>query len=118
MAPLLVRRADLAAIVALLADDPGLPLDPRYATAFDAIAAGPNQLLAAATIDGAVVGTLHLTFSPGLGRQLLAWTVGQSRARGCDLVQLATDRSRTDAHRFYERAGFTASHIGYKLALH
>ena len=57
MAPLLVRRAGLAAIVALLADDPlgaarddpGLPLDPRYATAFDAIAADPNQLLAAAT---------------------------------------------------------------------
>jgi len=32
-------------------------------------------------------------------------------------VQLTTDRSRADAHRFYDRLGFTASHIGYKLAL-
>ncbi|MBT2460467.1 GNAT family N-acetyltransferase, partial [Streptomyces sp. ISL-63] len=24
---------------------------------------------------------------------------------------------REDAHRFYERLGFTASHVGFKLAL-
>jgi hypothetical protein len=32
-------------------------------------------------------------------------------------VQLTTDRSRVDAHRFYDRLGFEASHIGYKLSL-
>jgi hypothetical protein len=32
-------------------------------------------------------------------------------------VQLTTDKSRTDAHRFYEKLGFKASHEGYKLAL-
>ncbi len=152
MSPLLVRRAtaaDLAALVALLADDPlgaarddpAPPLDPRYAAAFAAIDADPNQFLAAATLGDTLVGTLHLTFIPGLarrgawradlkavriasahrgaglGRQLLDWAVAQSRARGCDLVQLSTDRRRTDAHRFYERAGFTASHLGYKLPL-
>lgn len=37
--------------------------------------------------------------------------------RGCALVQLTTDKSRTAAHRFYERMGFVASHEGMKLAL-
>jgi hypothetical protein len=32
-------------------------------------------------------------------------------------VQLTTDKTRTDAHRFYDKLGFVASHEGYKLAL-
>jgi hypothetical protein len=32
-------------------------------------------------------------------------------------VQLTSDKSRTDARRFYERLGFIASHEGLKLAL-
>jgi hypothetical protein len=32
-------------------------------------------------------------------------------------VQLTTDSSRADAHRFYEQLGFVGSHIGYKLTL-
>ena len=38
-------------------------------------------------------------------------------ARGCALVQLTSDKARTDAHRFYERLGFTPSHEGFKLLL-
>jgi hypothetical protein len=33
------------------------------------------------------------------------------------LIQLTSDKTRTRAHRFYERLGFTASHEGMKLAL-
>jgi hypothetical protein len=33
------------------------------------------------------------------------------------VVQLTTDSSRTDAHRFYQRLGFQASHVGMKLPL-
>ena len=40
-----------------------------------------------------------------------------ARRRGCALVQLTTDKARTDAHRFYRRLGFVASHEGMKLAL-
>ena len=40
-----------------------------------------------------------------------------SREAGCGLVQLTTDKSRSDAHRFYERLGFIASHEGMKLTL-
>ena len=53
----------------------------------------------------------------GLGEALLLWAVEESRARGCSLVQLTTDKQRTDAHRFYERLGFVASHEGMKLLL-
>jgi hypothetical protein len=34
-----------------------------------------------------------------------------------EVVQLTTDKSRGDAHRFYERLGFVASRVGMKLAI-
>ena len=40
-----------------------------------------------------------------------------AREQGCGLVELTTDKSREDAHRFYDRLGFEPSHIGYKLKL-
>ena len=146
------RRAgesDLPAIVTLLADDPlgqqreqpGLPLAGSYKDAFAAIEADPNQLLAVVTEDSRIVGTLQLTFIPGLsrkgawrgqieavriardrqqsglGRRMFEWAIAECRARGCSLVQLTTDKDRPGAHRFYEQLGFKASHLGYKLAL-
>lgn len=139
--------ADVPLIVAMLADDPlgatreGDPADPAYALAFAEIDADPHQLLAVAVRGGDVVGTLQLTVIPGLsrrgtrralieavrvradqrgqgtGRQLVQWAVDTARTRGCGMVQLTTDRSRADAHRFYESLGFTGSHLGMKLAL-
>ncbi|MCZ9341918.1 GNAT family N-acetyltransferase, partial [Streptomyces sp. TRM76130] len=53
----------------------------------------------------------------GLGTQLIQWAIDESRRLGCALVQLTSDASRTDAHRFYERLGFSASHVGFKLQL-
>jgi ribosomal protein S18 acetylase RimI-like enzyme len=124
-----------------LREDLGTPLNPAYLAAFEAIARDPNQLLAVAEQDGLVVGCLQLTFIPGLshlgmwrgqieavrvasslrgsgvGRAMLSWAVEQCRARGCGLVQLTTDKRRTDAHRFYESLGFEASHEGMKLSL-
>ena len=40
-----------------------------------------------------------------------------AQQRGCGLVQLTTDKSRPEAHRFYKSLGFVASHEGIKLAL-
>ncbi|MFE9363624.1 GNAT family N-acetyltransferase [Streptomyces sp. NPDC006978] len=139
--------ADIPAIVAMLADDPlGAQrespddLDP-YLTAFRRLVDDPNQHLTVAVRQGKVVGTLQLTIVPGLprrgatrsivegvrvhadergsglGTQLIQWAVDESRRQGCQLVQLTSDATRTDAHRFYERLGFTASHVGFKLAL-
>jgi ribosomal protein S18 acetylase RimI-like enzyme len=141
--------ADLPAIVAMLADDglgrgredASLPLARAYTDAFAAIEADSNQMLAVADSDGVVVGTLQLTFIPGLshkgawrgqvesvrvassrrgtglGQAMLEWAVAACRARGCRMVQLTTDKTRADAHRFYERLGFKASHEGFKLVL-
>lgn len=139
----------LPAIISLLADDTlgqqgedaGLPLDPAYLAAFEAIDADPNQLLVVAMENDELVGTLQLSFIPGLarkgtwrgqieavristsrrsgglGQQMFEWAISECRKRGCGLVQLTTDRDRPDAHRFYERLGFVDSHLGYKLAL-
>ncbi|WP_199537330.1 GNAT family N-acetyltransferase [Spongiactinospora gelatinilytica] len=53
----------------------------------------------------------------GLGAAMISWAIGEARRRGCALVQLTSDESRSDAHRFHTRLGFTASHEGFKLAL-
>ncbi|WP_306999049.1 GNAT family N-acetyltransferase [Amycolatopsis thermophila] len=141
------RRADVEAIVAMLADDPlgaqrETPGDPSpYLRAFEAIDADANQLLVVAERDGEVAGTLQLTFIPGLSRRgatralvegvrvrsglrggglgahLMKWAVDEARRRGCALVQFTSDASRTRAHAFYERLGFEATHLGFKLML-
>jgi len=72
-----IRRAteeDVPAIVAMLADDAlgatrESPDDlTPYRKAFQDIDADPNQFLAVADRDGEVVGTLQLTYLPGLSR--------------------------------------------------
>ncbi|MGW0865559.1 GNAT family N-acetyltransferase [Streptomyces koelreuteriae] len=138
---------DVPAIVGMLADDPlgaqrESPDDlAPYLTALERLSSDPNQRLVVAVREGRVVGTLQLTIIPGLSRrgatrsiiegvrihadergsglgtQLIEWAISESRDSGCQLVQLTSDTSRTDAHRFYERLGFTASHTGFKLPL-
>ncbi|MEW2129233.1 GNAT family N-acetyltransferase [Streptomyces sp. NPDC005435] len=141
------RPDDIPAIVAMLADDPlgarrESPDDlTPYVNAFERLDADPNQHLVVAVLAGRVVGTLHLTVIPGLSRKgatralieavrvhadqrgaglggdLIRWAVERARDLGCTLVQLTSDKTRTAAHRFYERLGFTASHEGFKLNL-
>ena len=48
---------------------------------------------------------------------MMGWAIEEARRRGCGLVQLTTDKSRPDAHRFYPQLGFVASHEGMKLRL-
>ena len=70
------RRSDLAAIVAMLADDPlgrarenpGPPLDPRYEAAYARMEADPNQILLAAETEGRLIGCLQISVIPGLSR--------------------------------------------------
>lgn len=141
------RKEDVPAVVRMLADDPlgatreGDPDDTRYLMAFDRIAANPHDELIVAEREGEVVGTMQLTYlaglsrlgaercqieavrvaaserGQGLGRKMIEWAIDRARARGCAVVQLTSDKSRTDAHRFYDSLGFTASHEGYKLSL-
>ena len=110
-----LRRAeasDLPAIVELIAADQlGATRDgvktpedlAAYQAAFEAIDRDPAHLLLVAQSGPDIVATMQLSFLPGLAR------------RGA--LQLTTDKSRTTAHRFYERLGFVASHDGMKLSL-
>ena len=67
---------DLTAIIGLLADDQlgrqredaGVPVNPRYEDAFNAINRDTNQLLAIARQGNEVVGCLQISFIPGLSR--------------------------------------------------
>jgi len=138
---------DVSAIVGMLADDPlgaqrESPDDlTPYLAALERLSSDPNQHLVVATREERVVGTLQLTVVPGLSRRgstrsiiegvrihadergsglgsrLIEWAIEESRRQNCQLVQLTSDNTRTDAHRFYERLGFTASHVGFKLTL-
>jgi ribosomal protein S18 acetylase RimI-like enzyme len=53
----------------------------------------------------------------GVGETLIHAAIARARASGARLVQLTTDRARGDAQRFYERLGFSPSHVGMKLKL-
>ncbi|MBR9651660.1 GNAT family N-acetyltransferase [Thalassobius aquimarinus] len=137
--------ADLPRIVAMLTDDPlgqgresGL-MDATYRSAFEAIDRDPSHFLAVADRGGKVIGTLQLSFLPGLarhgawrgqieavrvarevrgqgiGRFMFEWAIEKACAQGCSLVQLTSDAARTGAHDFYDALGFQPSHVGYKL---
>ncbi|MFF2888289.1 GNAT family N-acetyltransferase [Paenibacillus sp. NPDC057967] len=117
------------------------PLPEVYYEAFaDMEAQSGNHILLA--VDGdAVLGCLQLVIIPGLGRQgmkraiieavrvdrayrgqgigqaMMKEAIERARQENCQLVQLTTDKTRSDAHRFYDRLGFVASHEGMKLFL-
>ncbi|RJE84824.1 GNAT family N-acetyltransferase [Paracoccus onubensis] len=142
----LARREDVPEVVALLADDmlgrdreiAGLP---SYLAAFDAMQDEGSNHLIVGEDDDLIVACYQLTFISGLSlsaarrAQIEAVRVAAScrgrkigeamiddagrRARdaGCTLLQFTTNKDRNDAHRFYDRMGFTASHIGYKKPL-
>ncbi|MEM9472502.1 MAG: GNAT family N-acetyltransferase [Pseudomonadota bacterium] len=122
-------------------EDARLPLDEAYISAFDALDRDPNQFLVVAQEGEVIAATMQLTFiagvsrkgawrcqieavrvaashrGSGLGQRMFEFAIHESRSRGCSLVQLTSDKTREDAHRFYDRLGFVASHIGYKLKL-
>ena len=106
------------------------------------IDADPNNELIVAELDGEVGGTMSSSTSPaspagarsgcrsggphrlqvaaawaGAGQEDDGVGLDRGRARELALVQLTTDKSRKDAHRFYDSLGFTASTEGYKFAL-
>ena len=55
--------------------------------------------------------------SRGLGEAMITWAIDEARRRGCRIVQLTSDKRRVNAHRFYQRLGFAATHEGFKLPL-
>ncbi len=112
-----------------------------YEAAFDRIAADINSRLYVAELDDRAVGTFQLTFIPGLvnhgrirakiesvhvrdgmrsrgiGTEMMRAALAAARAGGAGIAELASNKRRVDAHRFYERLGFERSHEGFKIAL-
>lgn len=115
--------------------------DPRYRAAFDEISLDPNHRLIVVERDNEIVGTLQISFLPGLprfgmrrailenvhiradqrgnglGSQMVQWAVERCREAGCGIVQLTSNKIRLDAHRFYRKLGFEQTHEGFKLLL-
>lgn len=122
-------------------EDLSLSVAKPYLAAFDQIQADPRQRLLVAEQDGAVVGTAVLIVVPnlshvgrpyaiiedvvvdaysrgeGIGESLIRYMVEESRRAGCYKVVLTSNKARSDAHRFYRRRGFTASHEGFRMDL-
>ena len=114
---------------------------PAYLAAFERISASPNDQLFVAVLDGEVVGTFQTTLitsltgkgssnltiesvhtrgdmrGNGIGHAMISHAIEQGRQTGARLVQLMSNATRTDAHRFYTRLGFSQSHLGFKMKL-
>ncbi|RDW14132.1 GNAT family N-acetyltransferase [Paracoccus thiocyanatus] len=140
------RRDEVPAILALLRDDmlgrarEADDLAP-YLAAWDAMQGEAANRLIVGVSGDQVVACYQITFisglslraarraqiegvrvhpgqrGQGLGKALIRDAETRARAAGCTLLQFTTNRSRADAHRFYDRLGFTPSHIGYKKTL-
>ena len=111
---------------------------PDYDDALKAIDADPNQEMFVVEDSGKPIGCFQLSYLPGLmrrgmwrgmievvhvaddlrnrgyGSEMMRWALERCRERGCGMVQLTSNKKRTDAHRFYERLGFHKSHEGFK----
>lgn len=114
---------------------------PAYEAAFAAITSSSENVLFVAVEGDEVVGTFQLTFIPnltgrgalrvkvesvkvkaarrsgGIGAKMMAFAEEVARARGAKAMELTSNKTRKDAHRFYERLDFTRSHEGFKKKL-
>jgi GNAT superfamily N-acetyltransferase len=140
---MLLRDDPIEALRVKTVGDPLAAVGPRgpVARAWEAIDVSPDVELWVLERDEKVVGVAQLVFVPGLnwngalraqlqavrvarserghgvGTDFLNWLLVRAHARGATLVQLASDRRRVDAHRWYERHGFVPSHVGFKKSL-
>lgn len=113
----------------------------HYQKAFHHINTDPNNELIVAELNDQLVGMLQLTFIPylthkgswrcliegvrvarphrdqGVGHKLFKWAISRAEERNCKIVQLTSDKQRSNALRFYESLGFEATHEGFKLKL-
>lgn len=137
---------DVPAVVALLRDDElGQKREAEdisvYFASFEQMCREAQNHVVVGEVQGAVIACYQLTFISGLslsaarraqieavrvashqrgnaiGQALIEDAEARARAAGCQLLQFTTNKSRNDAHRFYDRMGFTPSHIGYKKFL-
>jgi GNAT superfamily N-acetyltransferase len=122
-------------------DSPAEPLPESYRAAFRQIEAETRQQLLVAEASGRVVGTATLGIVPnlsyrgrpwafveglvvdgsgrrkGYGEALMRYAIEEARRAGCYKVSLTSNKRRSEAHLFYQKLGFAASHEGFRLLL-
>lgn len=116
-------------------------LPSNYIEAFTAINRDPaNEVIVGIDANG-IFGTMQLTYIPnltfegatrcliegvrvsdrvqgqGFGRKMFEWGIERARKKGCRIVQLTSNKARDGAIAFYDKLGFEASHVGFKLYL-
>lgn len=139
--PRVVELIHLGAVGGMGGEELGPPLPEAYLVAFRNFARFPEAKVMVAELEGAVVGTIQFHLLPSLSNQalptaevesvhvaeafrgqrigeaMMTWAIAEARRLGCKRIQLTSNKSRLDAHRFYERLGFVKSHEGIKLNL-
>ena len=117
----------------------GSPVLPSYLQAFEEITNDPRQQLFVLEVDQRVVSSACLTIIPnlshrgrpyaiaenvvvdaecrssGYGGLLMRHLLTQAQAAGCYKLSLTSNKQRPDAHRFYQRLGFRATHEGFRV---
>jgi GNAT superfamily N-acetyltransferase len=111
----------------------------RYAAAFSEIESRTGHHVLVADDDGRLLGSVTVIVEPnltykgapfaiienvvvtegargkGVGALIMNAAVDIAREAGCYKVMLTSNKRRPEAHRFYERLGFKASHEGFQL---
>lgn len=122
-------------------DSPVEPLPDSYRAALHDIEADTRQQLLVAEAGGHVVGTATLGIVPnlsyrgrpwafveglvvdgfrrrkGYGEALMRYAIEEARRAGCYKVSLTSNKRRSEAHLFYQKLGFAATHEGFRLLL-
>ena len=122
-------------------EDSATPLNPAYTSAFEAINLDPNNKLIIVEINNTIIGMLQITYIPylshkgawrclieavrihkdhrsqGYGSEVFKWAIEQAKNKKCHIVQLTSNKERSNAIRFYKALGFSATHEGFKLIL-
>jgi len=140
----IANEKDLPTIMTLLATDvvSRIPTDLSSLeplSVFREIHADPNNEILVGTRDDRVIACLQATYIPcltlfcakrlliegvrvdpsfrgqGIGKKMFEAAIARGKDRGCKIVQLTTNNSRTDALSFYKALGFEATHQGFKL---
>jgi GNAT superfamily N-acetyltransferase len=132
------RSSDAAAIAALV-KQLGYDAEPsEVATRLSRLLARSDQQFVVADADGRAVGWIHMLLSEyveadafviigglvvdreyrkqGIGRRLLAHAEEWAARHGCSVVRLSSSVTRTEAHAFYQRVGYTSIKTQYSFA--
>lgn len=141
------NQDDLMAIISMLADDllgrarENIDNLEKYRRAFLEISSSKNDFLAVIELEKEIIGTCHLTIMPsltlqglkrmnieavrvvekfsnqGIGSWMMKKAIEFAKKHDVSIIQLTSNKSRKDAHRFYEKLGFEKTHEGMKLKI-